>query len=121
MTDEMKAKCEELFDKFRPEGFNSGECPSCSDLHIGFMGGFAAAVELMEAELLKERLTTKLRESECYEVEKQLFELQAQCDKLAEAISNFKKQADLYGGDYLPGNYIQMSEALADYEAWKGK
>jgi len=48
-------------------------------------------------------------------------ELQAQADKLAEAISNFKKQADLYGGDYLPGNYIQMSEALADYEAWKGK
>lgn len=36
--------------------------------------------------------------------------------KLVRAVRNWKKQVDEHGGDYLPGNYKQMIEALKDWE-----
>lgn len=40
-------------------------------------------------------------------------------EKMAEAISNWKIQVEMYGGYYLPGNYKQLITAHESYKAFK--
>lgn len=46
MTKELSELIEEKFEEYRPKGFNSGECPQCSDLSIGFKAGATFALSL---------------------------------------------------------------------------
>ena len=47
LPEELIDMIEEKFEECRPKGFNSGECPRCSDLSIGFnMGAICIAQDL---------------------------------------------------------------------------
>lgn len=56
----------------------------------------------------------------CMKMAKAIFDL-AEVKGMVDAIDNFKKQVDAHGGNYLPGNYIQMEKALTAWRSFRGE